>query len=63
MDAIQSAEWAVKVIERVKGKRPWTQLNLLVIDTCATQLNTGFRVSQYQDLKHLFVIGCDSHGI
>jgi hypothetical protein len=63
MDAIQSAKWAINAMKRVKGTRPWTQLNSLVTDTCATQLNTGFRISQSQDLKHLFIIGCDSHGI
>ena len=63
MDAVQSAKWAIKAMDRIKGTRPWTQLNSLVTDTCPTQQNTGFQISQNPDLRHLFIIGCDSHGM
>ena len=63
MDAIQSAKWAIEAMERVKGTRPWTQLNSLVTDTCPAQLNAWFEISRFQDLKHLFIVGCDSHGL
>jgi len=34
MDAEGCAEWAIQAIEQMKGKRPWNELNLIVMDTC-----------------------------
>ena len=39
------------------------RLNSLSTDTCETMLNTHRQLRQYPELKHLFFIPCDSHGL
>jgi hypothetical protein len=48
---------------RAKGSRPWSDVNSIVMDTCYTQQNAGYKIFQHTDLKHLFIIGCDSRGL
>ncbi len=63
MDARGCADWAIKAMEEAKGERSWSELNSLVTDTCATQMNAALLISQSPNLKHLFLISCDSHGL
>jgi hypothetical protein len=63
MNARSCADWAIQAMEDAKGDRPWSELNSLVMDTCATQMNSALLISQFPNLKHLFIIGCDSHGL
>ena len=40
-----------------------SRINSLSTDTCDTMLKTHWLLQQYSELKHVFFIPCDSHGL
>lgn len=63
MNAEHSADWAIGAMKRLKRNRPWSELNSLVMDTCNLQRSAGQKLLEHSELKHMFLVGCDSHGI
>ena len=56
-------KWAIQAMTRAKGNRPWSEVNSIATDTCPAQQNAGLEISLRPDQKHIFIIGCDSHGL
>src|SRR5579859_998022 len=62
MTAFAAAEWLRKHLINVSNHN-LNRINSITNDTCSTMFSMWGEVEKYPDLKHVFFIPCDSHGI
>lgn len=61
-----TAENSATMLHQLMGEisnGKYSRINSLSTDTCDTMLKTHWNLQQYPELKHVFFIPCDSHGL
>jgi hypothetical protein len=62
LTAENTAAWLRTHLE-VLSEENWQRINSITTDTCSTMLSMWTKLRKAPELKHVFCIPCDSHGI
>jgi hypothetical protein len=62
MSAAVQAEWLVNGCRETINHETW-RINCIATDTCFTMKAMWNEISKFSDMKHVFFVPCDSHGL
>ena len=62
MSAVVQAQWVIKGCREATNDQLW-RINCIATDTCATMKAMWTEIAKFPEMKHVFFVPCDSHGL